>query len=186
MSVADGVLLVLLALAVVAALLTVTSRRLVHSALWLAVVLAALAGAFVVLHAEFVAGVQLLIYVGAVVVLLVFGIMLTRSPTDSNDNLNNGRTALATVVSLSTALLLVVVTWRAFRDVTVDAGAADAVTARSLGDALFSTWVLPFEVLSVLLLAAVVGAIGLSRRTPDDLADELDEQAGGLRVGEGP
>ena len=187
MSVADGVLLVLLALAIVAALLVVTSRRLVHSALWLAVVLAALAGAFVVLHAEFVAGVQLLIYVGAVVVLLVFGIMLTRSPTDRSDNLDNGRTLLALAVSLSTALVLVLAVGRAFSDIQVDAGAAQAVTARSLGDALFGTWVLPFEVLSVLLLAAVVGAISLSRRTDDrsdGLSGELDEEAGGLRAGE--
>ncbi len=184
MSVADGVLLVLLTLAVVAALLVVTSRRLVHSALWLAVVLAALAGTFVVLHAEFVAGVQLLIYVGAVVVLLVFGIMLTRAPTDRGDDLDNGRTLLAAGVALSTALLLGVVVGRAFSDAQVDVGAADAVTARGLGDALFSTWVLPFEVLSVLLLAAVVGAIGLSRRT-DDPSEELDE-ADGLQVGERP
>lgn len=164
MSAADLVLTVLLAIAVIAALLTVASRRLVHAALWLAVVLGMLAAAFVVLHAEFVAGVQLLIYVGAVVVLLVFGIMLTRAPTDRSPGLDNGRTVLGAAVGLCTAGVLVVVLTNGIGGATVDLDTADSVTATTLGEALFSTWVLPFEVLSVLLLAAVVGAIAISSR----------------------
>lgn len=161
----DLVLALLLGLAVIAALLVVTSRRLVHSALWLAVVLGLLAAVYVVLHAEFVAGVQLLIYVGAVVVLLVFGIMLTRAPTGTSDDLDNGRGWLATGVALCTAVVLVVVIWPELRPAAVAVDTVDATTTRSLGDALFGTWVLPFEVLSVLLLAAVVGAIAVSGRS---------------------
>ena len=75
------VFLLLGAVAVGSALLVVTTRNLVHAALWLVVTLAAVAGVYLVLAAEFVAWVQVLIYVGAVVVLLLFALMLTRAPT---------------------------------------------------------------------------------------------------------
>lgn len=179
----DLVLTVLLAVAVIAALLVVTSRRLVHAALWLAVVLGVLAVVFVVLHAEFVAGVQLLIYVGAVVVLLVFGIMLTRAPTGASDDLDNGRGWLAAGVGLCTAVVLVVVLAPEVGPVVVDLDAADPTTARSLGDALFGTWVLPFEVLSVLLLAAVVGAIAISRRSEPTATIDAASTAGSVSGG---
>ena len=87
--------------------------------------------AFVVLHAEFVAGVQLLIYVGAVVVLLVFGIMLTRAPTDRSDDLDNGRTLLGVVVGLCTAGVLVAVLTNGIGDATIDLDTAEAVTANT-------------------------------------------------------
>ncbi|HET8970758.1 MAG TPA: NADH-quinone oxidoreductase subunit J [Candidatus Nanopelagicales bacterium] len=164
----DLVLIALLTLAVIAALLVVTTRRLVHAALWLAVALGALAAVFVVLHAEFVAGVQLLIYVGAVVVLLVFGIMLTRAPTGASDDLDNQRTALGVAAGIGTAAVLVTVVISAVGSASVDLTAATPATARGLGESLFGSWVLPFEVLSVLLLAAVVGAIAISRRDPGE------------------
>jgi NADH-quinone oxidoreductase subunit J len=144
------------------ALMVVTTRQLVHAALWLVVCFGALAGSYLVLTAEFVAWVQVLIYVGAIVVLLLFGIMLTRAPIGRSADLDSGNRWAAGLVAVSAAALLVSVVVAGF-------GAAYAPlepgqgAAKPLGSSIFRTWVLPFEALSVLLLAALIGAIVLSR-----------------------
>jgi NADH-quinone oxidoreductase subunit J len=148
--------------AVASALLVVTTRNLVHAALWLVVTLGALAGCYLVLTAEFVAWVQVLIYVGAVVVLLLFGLMLTRAPVGRSDDLTSGNKYAAAVVALGAAATLVAVVVGGFHDAYADLETTQG-TARVNGIAIFRYWVLPFEVLSVLLLAALVGAIVLSR-----------------------
>lgn len=149
--------------ALAAAVLTVTTRQLVHAALWLVVALGALAGCYLVLTAELLAWVQVLIYVGAVVVLLLFGMMLTRAPIGRSADLDSGNRPAAIVVAVGTAATLVTVIVDAFRGAYVDLAGEPAGGARTIGAAIFRTWVLPFEVLSVLLLAALVGAIVLSR-----------------------
>src|SRR5256885_9706265 len=95
--------------ALAAAVLVVTTRQLVHAALWLVVTLGSLAGCFLLLTAELVAWVQVLIYVGAVVVLLLFGIMLTRAPIGRSSDLDSGNRVAAVVVALGTAATLVTV-----------------------------------------------------------------------------
>jgi NADH-quinone oxidoreductase subunit J len=175
--------------ALASALLVVTSRNLVHAALWLVVTLGALAGEYLLLTAEFLAWVQVLIYVGAVVVLLLFGLMLTRAPIGFSDTLTGGNRWAASVVGVATAATLVTVVTDAFRTAYIDVDAASGGTAHANGESLFRTWVLPFEVLSVLLLAALVGAIVLSRpgigHRPDrDPSLSLDGSAG-RRSGEG-
>jgi NADH-quinone oxidoreductase subunit I len=87
---AEVVFVVLGIVTLAAAVLVVTTRHLVHAALWLVVALGAIAGCYLVLSAEFVAWVQVLIYVGAVVVLLLFGLMLTRAPIGASDDLDSG------------------------------------------------------------------------------------------------
>jgi NADH-quinone oxidoreductase subunit J len=158
----DVVFLLLGVVAVGAGVLVVTTRQLVHAALWLAVSFGALAGSFLVLTAEFVAWVQVLIYVGAVVVLLLFGIMLTRAPIGRSDVLDSGNRWAAIAVALATAGVLVTVVVRGFKDAYVPLRAGGG-TAGAMGASVFRAWVLPFEVLSVLLLAALIGAIVLSR-----------------------
>ncbi|GAA3443704.1 NADH-quinone oxidoreductase subunit J [Planomonospora venezuelensis] len=156
------VFLLLGAMAVGSALLVVTTRQLVHAALWLVVCFGALAGCYLVLTAEFVAWVQVLIYVGAVIVLLLFGIMLTRAPIGRTADLDSGNRAVAAVVAVATAAVLVTVVVDGFRNAyaPLDPGAG---SAGELGSAIFRNWVLPFEALSVLLLAALIGAIVISR-----------------------
>lgn len=150
------------AVAVVAAVLVVTSRRIVHAALWLVVALGAVAGCFGALHAEFVALVQILVYVGAIVVLVLFALMLTRAPTNPLPNLTTGRSPFAAVVASVLALILGTGVVIAFGNQKIEPVPAGSAT--DVGTAIFRTWVLPFEVLSVLLLAALVGAIALSQR----------------------
>ncbi|WP_020578357.1 NADH-quinone oxidoreductase subunit J [Actinopolymorpha alba] len=159
------VLFVLLgAVAVGSALLVVTTRQIVHAALWLVVTLGALAGCFLLLTAEFVAWVQVLIYVGAVVVLLLFALMLTRAPTRPDPAARTPNAWFAAVVAAAVAGVLVTTLVAGFSGAVIDLDRAEIGGARVTGGAVFSTWVLPFEVLSVLLLAALVGAIVLSRR----------------------
>ena len=155
--------LLLGAVAVGAALLVVSSRNLVHAALWLVVTLGALAGCYLLLTAELVAWVQVLIYVGAVVVLLLFGLMLTRAPIGYSAEFTSGNRWMAAGVAGATAGVLVTVVGQAFGDAYVDVHAGVAGSSGAIGSAIFRYWVLPFEALSVLLLAALVGAIVLSR-----------------------
>ncbi|WP_328808670.1 NADH-quinone oxidoreductase subunit J family protein [Nonomuraea montanisoli] len=156
------VFLLLGAVAVGSALLVVTTRQLVHAALWLVVCFGALAGCYLVLTAEFVAWVQVLIYVGAVVVLMLFGIMLTRAPIGRSADLDSGNRLVAALVAVATAAVLVTVVVDGFRTAYAPLKPG-AGAAKELGASVFSTWVLPFEALSVLLLAALIGAIVLSR-----------------------
>ncbi len=154
--------------AVGSALLVVTTTRIVHAALWLVLALGSLAGCFLLLTAEFVAWVQVLIYVGAVVVLLLFALMLTRAPTGPSVELTGGNWWVALVVAVATAGVLISSVAAGFGDERIDLDAASVGDGREIGDALFRSWVLPFEVLSLLLLAALVGAIVLSRRPTDE------------------
>ncbi len=147
----------------VSAVLVVSTPHLVHAALWLVVTLGAVAGVFLVLAAEFVAWVQVLIYVGAVVVLLLFALMLTRAPTGPQPDLTARRWAPAAFVGLLVAVLLGATVVAGFQDVRIDLDQAVVGSAEVTGETVFRRWVLPFEVLSVLLLAALVGAIVLSR-----------------------
>ncbi len=149
------------------AVLVVTTRQLVHAALWLVVTLGSVAGCYLLLSAEFVAWVQVLIYVGAVVVLLLFGLMLTRAPIGDSDDLDAppAQRVAAAVVAGATAGLLVTAVVDGFRGERIEvADAGGQGSTAAAGDAIFRSWVLPFEVLSVLLLTALVGAIVLSRR----------------------
>lgn len=147
---------------VASALAAALTRQLVHAALYLVVSLAAVAGCFLVLTAEFLAWVQVLIYVGAVVVLLLFGIMLTRAPIGRAADLTRPRRVGAALCGALCAGGLFAVLYAGFGDAQADL-ATPRGSAAATGSAIFSTWVLPFEVLSVLLLAALIAAIALSR-----------------------
>ncbi|MFJ2028489.1 NADH-quinone oxidoreductase subunit J [Streptosporangium sp. NPDC087985] len=156
------VFLLLGAVAVGSALLVVTTKQLVHAALWLVVCFGALAGGYLVLTAEFVAWVQVLIYVGAIVALLLFGLMLTRAPIGRTADLDSRNRPAAAVVAIATAVVLVTVVVDGFRTAYAPLESGGG-SAKELGSSIFRNWVLPFEALSVLLLAALIGAIVLSR-----------------------
>ncbi|WP_030747347.1 NADH-quinone oxidoreductase subunit J [Streptomyces sp. NRRL S-31] len=151
-----------------AALVTVTTRQLVHAALWLVVALGGLAVEYLLLTAEFIAWVQVLIYVGSVVVLLLFGLMLTKAPIGRSPDADSGNRPAALAVATAAAVALVWVVVDAFRTTWIDLDGPAAGTTEVTGTSLFRHWVLPFEALSVLLLAALVGAIVLSRKDGAD------------------
>ncbi|MGZ4651887.1 NADH-quinone oxidoreductase subunit J family protein [Oryzihumus sp.] len=149
-------------IAAASAVLAVTTRHLVHAALWLVVTLGTLAGCYLVLGAELVALVQLLVYVGAVVVLVLFALMLTRAPIGPSPEHTSGsvqRVAAAVagagVAGLLGAVLLVALGGRL---VSTREGRTHGVAEQ-----LFGTWVWPFELLSLLLLVALIAAFAVSR-----------------------
>lgn len=183
---AEVVFVLLGVVALAAAVLVVTTRQIVHAALWLCVGFGALGGCYLVLTAEVVAWVQVLIYVGAITVLLLFGMMLTRAPVGRSADLNSGNRFAALVLGLGLAALLVTVLVPAFGGAWLDLGRTPLGGPVIVGAALFRGWVLPFELLSVLLLAALIGAVVLSRtdigRTDTARADSGTGRNGSGRV----
>jgi NADH-quinone oxidoreductase subunit J len=155
--------LILAVLAGLGGLLVVTSRNIVHAALYLVVALASVAGIYLLLAAPFVAFVQVIIYVGAIVVLLLFGIMLTRAPVGRRllDNTLRAR-AGALLVGVGLFAMLVWFLARAWPHARIRSAAPTRTDV--LGASIFHNYVLPFEAVSVLLLAALIGAIVLARR----------------------
>jgi len=147
----------------IGAIRVVTTKNVVHAALYLVVVLAGVAAIYVMLAAEFIAVVQVLVYIGAIVVLLLFGTMLTRAPIGRDNELDNNQRGAALVVSL---FLLGVLGWAlgdAFGWTRVPEEGAVQRTG-DVGTEIFQSWVIPFEVVSILLLAALVGAVVIARR----------------------
>ncbi|AYG81124.1 NADH-quinone oxidoreductase subunit J [Streptomyces hundungensis] len=163
-----------------AAVMTVTTQQLVHAALWLVVALGGLAVEYLLLTAEFIAWVQVLIYVGSIVVLLLFGLMLTRAPIGRSPDADSGNRWVALAVAVAAAGTLVWVVVDAFRTSWIEFDGPAQGSTKVSGEILFRHWVLPFEALSVLLLAALVGAIVLSRKSaPGDTPALGDTPAAG-------
>ncbi|WP_328330125.1 MULTISPECIES: NADH-quinone oxidoreductase subunit J family protein [unclassified Streptomyces] len=154
-----------------AAVVTVTTRQLVHAALWLIVALGGLAIEYLLLTAEFIAWVQVLIYVGSVVVLLLFGLMLTKAPIGRSPDADSENRWVALAVAVAAAASLVWVVVDAFRTTWINLHGPVQGSTKASGESLFRNWVLPFEALSVLLLAALVGAIVLSRKNSEAAKD---------------
>jgi NADH-quinone oxidoreductase subunit J len=143
-------------------LMVVTTRNLVHAALWLVSTLFGVAVAYALLNANFIAVVQVVVYIGAIAILFIFAVMLTRKDMrDSGPQMNKNWWAGALVAVLVFAGLAFLLSgWSGFRNTAAELPAEfDAIGL--LGEALTSpeAFVLPFEVASVLLLAALVGAV---------------------------
>jgi NADH-quinone oxidoreductase subunit J len=145
------------------ALRVVTSKNVVHAALSLVLVLAGAAAQYLLLAAEFVAVTQVLVYVGAVMVLFLFGVMLTRAKLGQEADLNNTNHLLGIPVAV---LMLGVMVWvliDGFSDERLphDGG---PVPIAELSDSIFRPYVLPFLAISFVLFAAIIGAIVLARK----------------------
>ena len=149
---------VLSAATVGSALMVAVQRNLLHAVLFLVLSFVGLAGLYVVLSADFVATAQILIYAGGISVLIVFAVMLTpRNSRRNDDSIFWGPALISVALLLVTVLFVVLQTNWPTEDRTVD------TTAAAIGSALVDTYVLPFEIASVLLTAAMVGALVLIR-----------------------
>jgi NADH-quinone oxidoreductase subunit J len=161
------------AITIVAALGVVTTRNIVYGALFLLVSLSGVAGLFVVLFAEFLALVQLLIYGGAIIIVILFALMLTRE-TDFSIATEHRRWPFAALASLALFGLLA-------GSAIGDSGKYNTfnrtgISIEELGAGLFENWAVPFEVASIVLLVALIGAIVIGRSGDDeDNADQTGE-----------
>ena len=157
---------------VASALMVVTLRNIVHSALALIIVFAMAAGIYVLLNAEFIAIVQILIYAGAVTILILFALMLTRISGQPRTNPNNKLWAIALVISaLVGAAVIYAATSSAHAIAPTGNGSGQLPDGINnvvrIGQLLYSpiaySYVLPFEIASLVLLVAIVGAIIIGR-----------------------
>ncbi len=162
----SSVLFYLLAIGVVGAgLAVVTLRNIIHSAVAMMVCFGSLAGMYALLGAPIVAAAQVLIYLGAISVLILFAIMLTQAGDANLPAPFHRQLPIAVVVALAVTGLVgwavVQTDWQMAAEVT---GAA----VEAIATAVFTTYALPFEIISLLLLVAIIGAIFLARRPEED------------------
>ncbi len=140
----------------------VTSPNVVHAALYLIAVLAGVAALFLLLGAEFVGITQVLIYIGAVIVLFLFGIMLTRSPMGADTEVDHPRRLPATLAAALVGAVTIYSVLDYFGDEQFPK--ETRTTTNEVADSIFSDYIIAFEAVSVLLLAALIGAIVVARR----------------------
>ena len=147
---------------IASAVLAVTLRNLFHSVLALVVVLFCIAVLYLFLNAEFLAITQILIYVGAIVTLIIFAVLLTARIGSPLIRQTNEQKLVSFIVCLSMLFVIILVflltPWQSFYDRT------HLATLAKLGEALLTTYVFPFEIISIVLLIALIGAIILARK----------------------
>jgi len=146
------------------ALAVVLSKNLFHSVLWLALALTGTAGVFLLLEAEFLAAVQLLLYAGGVVTIVVFAIVVTERLVGERITQTNRRITAGAVVAL--AFVAFVVNFISQQPLAATRQPLTADLTRALGEGVLTRFVLPFELFGVLMLAAMLGAIYFAR--PED------------------
>ena len=155
------------------ALMIITTRNLIHAVMFLILSFIGVAGLYLTLSAEFIAVVQILVYVGAIAVLMLFAILLT--PRASRDNAETSMRYPAAMLMgfiVAAGIFVALETdWGTMRD------AAVTDQARILGESLINDFVLPFEIAAVLLTAALVGAVALAREDDEDAAMHAESLA---------
>ena len=146
-------------------LAVVTLRNIIHSAIAMMVCFGALAGMYLLLGAGIVAAAQVLIYLGAISVLILFAIMLTQAGDANLPARFHSQVWAAGIVALAVIGLII---WSAIVTDWGAAAAAVAINIQAVANALFTDYALPLEIVSLLLLAAIIGAIFLARRPEED------------------
>ena len=143
------------------AAMVVTSRSLFRSALWLILAFFGIAAIFILLNAEFLAVVQVLVYIGAIATLIIFAIMLSRNVMDPSGQRFNSQWGVVAGFAALLFVILVALLTRVRWPVSAESVPPDAIAL--LGEAFVGPYVVPFEVASVLLVVAMIGAIIIAR-----------------------
>jgi len=158
------------AITLVSAILVITQKNVVHSAVFLASTLLSVAGLFLTLHAEFLAGVQVIVYVGGILVLFVFVIMLISLERSTSERQFSRQWMIALIAAAALIAEFAYGIYKGKDSFVLPAAeaqaAADTLTGNTqiVGTALFTSFLLPFEIASILLLVAIVGAVVLAKR----------------------
>ena len=158
-------------LTIASALAVVTVRNIVHAAFALMVTLFGVAGLYVFLQADFLAATQVIVYVGGILVLILFGVMMTSGRLEMRIHVERGQLLLGGGISLALLMLLltVIANTPGWENLTDDGTALDEPTTERIGHLILNgKFLLPFEVVSVLLLVALIGAALISRKEVRD------------------
>ncbi len=150
---------------VVSAVMVITRRNVMHAALFLLLTFLCVGATYVTLRAEVLAAMQVLVYAGAVMVLFLFAILLVNIPRSLLQRQWTGQTLVAVVVAGVTGLWIILAIWWGFSKTTLNEAALSEPlgTPTAIGRAIFTDYVLPFEIASLVLLAAMIGALYLAR-----------------------
>ena len=157
------------------AMMVVFAKHIIHSALYLALALLCVATYFILLKAEYLAVVQIMVYIGAVVVMILFALMLTRTRIGETTNIANKHVWIAGAISVLLFWALGIITYMARKGFSL--GNSDEIpvlSIKDLGSILFSKYVLPFEITSLLILGALIGSVVLAMKEKE--TSELKEE----------
>lgn len=149
---------------IIGALLVVTARNIFHSAIFLILALFGVAGIFVLLEAPFLAAAQVLIYVGAVAILMIFAVMLTARIADGGVRHTNEQVPTGFAVSAGLLAVILYSLWQT--PIAQQTTLPGPGSGKKLGELFLTKFVLPFEIVSVLLLAALIGAVIIAKKDP--------------------
>lgn len=154
------------ALALISATMVLISRNPVHSILWLIIVFFSISGHYILLNAQFIAIVNLIVYAGAIMVLFLFVVMLMNLNSDSEPQRNNRLKLAGTIAGGCLMLIMIDVVRSAaeVRQATAMVKEGNIGLIKTLGKVLFTDYVVPFEITSVLFLSAMVGAVVIGKR----------------------
>ncbi len=165
MGVTQVLFLILSVMALFSALMVITSKNPMHSVIWLIIVFFAISGHYLLLNAQFLAIVNIIVYAGAIMVLFLYVLMLMDLKKETEPPKNRWLKIAGAIAGGSLLLVLVA----ALRKVDIENGIAETRTGEiglieNLGKALFSEYVIPFEISSILFLSAMVGAVVIGKK----------------------
>lgn len=153
--------------------MVITGKHILHSAFYLAVTLLCVAIYFILLRAQYLAAVQILVYIGSIVVLIIFALMLTRTNVGDSTNISNNQKIFAALIAMVLFISLAVVFYYSRINIVAEnVSGIQIVSMKEFAAILFSKYTLPFEVASVLLLAALVGSVVLAMKENKQAVDD--------------
>jgi NADH-quinone oxidoreductase subunit J len=153
--------------------MVITGKHILHSAFYLAATLLCVAAYFILLRAEFLAAVQILVYMGSIVVLILFALMLTRTKVGEETNISNNQKVFAALTAIILFVSLALVFSYAKIDTVAENTTALKISSiKDFSSILFTKYTLPFEIASILLLASLVGSIVISMKEKQETVGE--------------
>lgn len=155
--------------------MVITGKHILHSAFYLAATLLCVAMYFILLRADFLAAVQILVYMGSVVVLILFALMLTRTKVGEETNVTNNQKVIAALIAIILFISLTLVfSYAKIETVAENASAIKISSIKDFSSILFTKYALPFEIASILLLASLVGSIVIAMKEKQEAGgDEI-------------
>jgi len=149
-------------LTIASAVYVVTTKNIIHSAIALFLTLFSIAALYVLLRADFIAVTQIMVYIGGILILLIFGIMLTHKITDVDLTTKNLNAITSVIFAVGITVILIIIMLTTKWNVRVPMN--NESTVNQIGKLMLTSYLLPFEIASIVLLVALVGAAMYARK----------------------